>query len=74
LTSEFKDQLKTDTLISNRGALIQHDIDGGAKRVALWGRLHEDTSAAVRLFVSSGLLDRFLKMLWRKEHEQPRQI
>jgi hypothetical protein len=66
LTAEFKDRLRTDALVSNQGALIQHDIDGGAKQVALWGRLHEDTLAAVRLFVSSGLLDRFLKMLWRR--------
>jgi hypothetical protein len=33
--------------------------------MALWGALHDDTLAAVRLFVSSGLLDRFLKSLWR---------
>ena len=66
LTAEIKDHLKTDTLVSNRGALIQHDMNNGAKQVALWGYLHEDTLAAVRLFVSSGLLDRFLKMLWKR--------
>lgn len=66
LTAEMKDRLKTDTAISNRGALVQHEINGGGREVALWGALHGDTLAAVRLFVSSGLLDRFLRILWRK--------
>jgi hypothetical protein len=66
LTTEIKDCLKTDAIVSNRGALIQPDIDGKLRQVALWGRLHEDTFAAVRLIASSDLLDRFLGMLLRK--------
>src|SRR5262249_48956540 len=63
LTAELKDNLKTELLISNQGALIQHDIESQSRQVALWGRLHDDTSRAVRLFVSSGLLDHYLKMI-----------
>jgi hypothetical protein len=50
---------------------IRHNLDmkcleGGSRRVALWGHTPEKTEEAVDLFISSGLLDRFLTMIWGK--------
>lgn len=66
LTAKLRDRLKTDVVISEKGALIQQDIGGAARQVCLWGTTSEQTANAVKLFVTSGLLERFLKMIWSR--------
>jgi hypothetical protein len=68
VTADFVDKLPTDPV--GKGAVrVQHNIEGREKAVALWGDLRADTEEAVDLFISSGLLDRFLSMIWaRKLH------
>ena len=43
---------------------VHHKIGLGDRRVALWGPLGCDTAEAVDYFITSGLLDEFLKMIW----------
>jgi hypothetical protein len=45
--------------------LIHHDIPGGKRRAALWGMMGPwQTEEAVEQLISSGLLDRFLEVVW----------
>ncbi len=40
-------------------------VDGRAKRAAIWGMDHGGTRDAADVFVKDGFLDRFLEGLWR---------
>lgn len=48
---------------------VQHSMSSGDRRVALWGGLAGETTQAVDFFVSSGLLNSFLGMLWGRKIE-----
>lgn len=72
ITADFMNQLPCDT-VSSKGIKIQHNMEKEDRRVTLWGDSAEDTAKAVDIFISSGLLDRFLTMIWRREiHTQAR--
>ena len=63
ITAALKNQLPDDP-ISTKHVKIQHDMNNGVTRVALWGSGSIECARAVDLFISSGLLNTFLKMLW----------
>ena len=44
---------------------VYHKIESGDRRMVLWGPLASDTEDAVEYAISSGLLDRFLDMIWK---------
>jgi hypothetical protein len=46
------------------GVHVHHDLEAGARRIALFGDDENGTTHAVEWFVSQGLLGRFLTMLW----------
>jgi hypothetical protein len=64
MTRRLRDELPRDREVSTGNILIYHDIDDGERRVALWGQNTKTDMDAVELFISSGLLDRFLAMVW----------
>jgi hypothetical protein len=66
LTATIADQLEADP-VGAEWVKIQHAMSKGDKRVALWGGGAAETARAVDLFITSGLLDRFLGMLWERE-------
>ncbi|MCX5800581.1 MAG: toll/interleukin-1 receptor domain-containing protein [Candidatus Eisenbacteria bacterium] len=66
LTADIVKALPRDP-VSKERITVQHSMDQGDRRVALWGNLAHETTKAVNLFVSSGLLDRFLDMIWKRE-------
>jgi hypothetical protein len=43
---------------------VQHNMNSGDRRIALWGPRQEDTAEAVDYVISSKLLDQFLGMIW----------
>ena len=65
ITGSIESELPFDTS-SIPGISIKHDIDGGKRRIALFGDTAESTAAAVEKFISSGLLDRFLSVIWKE--------
>jgi hypothetical protein len=65
ITAALAKELPHDA-VSTETRHIQHEIDHGDRRVALWGDGAAETAQAVELFIASGLLDRFLKLIWRK--------
>jgi hypothetical protein len=71
ITAEFMNELPQDSL-STESIKIQHGIDKCIKKVALWGEVAEETTSAVDIFISSGLLDRFLNMIWMRESQESR--
>jgi hypothetical protein len=52
---------------SSDGVFLQHNIDRGDRRVLLWGKGREETIEAVERFISTGLLVRYLKLVWGRE-------
>jgi hypothetical protein len=44
---------------------VHHNIGSGDRRMVLWGPLGVDTEEVVEYAISSGLLDEFLKMIWK---------
>jgi hypothetical protein len=66
MTKRLRDQLPRDREVSTDEILIYHDIEHGERRVALWGQNTKTDMDAVELFISSGLLDRFLAMVWER--------
>ncbi|NIR00668.1 MAG: hypothetical protein GTN78_10785 [Gemmatimonadales bacterium] len=64
MTRRLRDELPRDREVSTDEILIYHDIEHGERRVALWGQNTRTDMEAVELFISSGLLDRFLAMVW----------
>ena len=69
MTRRLKDELPRDRQVSTGEILVYHDIDtpGGVGRVALWGQNIKTDMEAVELFISSGLLDSFLALVWGDE-------
>jgi hypothetical protein len=67
MTTRLKDELPRDREVSTDEIRIYHDIEHGERRVALWGQNTKTDMDAVELFISSGLLDRFLAMVWEEE-------
>jgi len=63
LTATLQDELPSDPVSSER-VHVQHNIDAGERRVALWGAGTAECQEAVERFMGSGLLDRFLDMIW----------
>lgn len=70
LTRVIADKLPLDAA-STAEVRVQHDLAKGDRRVALWGGAGEETVKAADLFLSSGLLDRFLSMLWERQVLKP---
>jgi hypothetical protein len=66
ITESFMKMLPQDSRSTN-SVNIQHDIDGRDARIALWGLYVMHTAQAVDLFINSGLLGRFLEMIWLRE-------
>ncbi len=66
VTADLTDKLRLDP-IAEGTARVQHDIEHGERAVALWGDWRADTERAVDLFISSGLIDRFLSMIWARK-------
>jgi serine/threonine-protein kinase len=66
MTRRLRDELPRDREVSTGNILIYHDIERGERRVALWGHDTRTDMDAVELFISSGLLDRFLAMVWEE--------
>ena len=64
MTKRLRDELPRDREVSTDEILIYHDIEHGERRVALWGHDTRTDMEAVELFISSGLLDKFLAMVW----------
>ena len=46
-------------------SFVQAELDGGLKRVALWGSDARATAAAVDAFVTDGHLEALLERIWR---------
>jgi hypothetical protein len=67
MTRRLRDQLPRDRELSTDEILICHDIEHGERRAALWGHYTKTDMEAVELFISSGLLDKFLAMVWGEE-------
>lgn len=44
---------------------IQYDSDSGQKHISIWGMDQETTSGALNVLVESGLLEQFLKKVWK---------
>jgi hypothetical protein len=65
LTAKLCEQLSTDPL-STTHVRIQHGLTTKDRRVALWGSAAAETSDAVDLFVKSGLLAKYLGLLWQE--------
>lgn len=63
ITADFMNRLPCDNVSSER-IKIQHNIEKEDRRVALWGDIAEDTAKSIDIFISSGLCDRFLTMIW----------
>jgi hypothetical protein len=66
ITADLRNSLPHDPC-STESMHIQHDLDNKNRRVLLWGSGptgNLETGRAVEVFISSGLLDRFLKIIW----------
>ncbi|MBI3248842.1 MAG: hypothetical protein HYZ50_20255 [Deltaproteobacteria bacterium] len=63
VTAQLKDHLPMDP-ISNQKVFVQHNIGSGDRRCVLWGSGAKETMEAVNRFIESGLLDKFLNILW----------
>jgi hypothetical protein len=46
---------------------IQHNIEKKIPQVLLWGSGNLETERAVDIFISSGLLEKFLNMVWGEQ-------
>jgi hypothetical protein len=66
LTADLRDEdgLPLDALLSTDEISVHHGIRQGKRRVALWGQNTKTDTDAVELFISSGLLDEYLNMIW----------
>jgi len=64
-TAAFSEQLPSDPT-SSACCHIQHNIEYGDRRVALWGDTSETTNRAVDQYISGGLLRRYLDSVWKK--------
>jgi hypothetical protein len=66
ITADLRNSLPHDTS-SSESMHIQHDLEKKVRRVLLWGSGPTggfETARAVEVFMTSGLLDRFLKIVW----------
>jgi hypothetical protein len=63
--ASFTEALPRDPA-STETTRIYQDMDRGGRRVAIWGSSKEKVEEAVKLFISSGLLDRFLATVWEE--------
>jgi hypothetical protein len=63
LTRLLNDRLPLDS-ISTDSIKLRHDIDKGDRHAAVWGETADDTVRAVDVFIASGLLGRYLKLIW----------
>jgi hypothetical protein len=64
ITTRLQEQLPR-VAVGRENISVQHNIGSGDRRMALWGPLAADTAEAVEYAISSGLLDEFLKTIWR---------
>jgi hypothetical protein len=64
ITSTLQEQVPR-VAIGRENIYVHHKIEFGARRMALWGPLEVDTAEAVEYAISSGLLEEFLKMIWK---------
>ena len=62
VTKALQNLLPTDS--TKKSLRIQHDIQSGDRRMALWGAGPKQTAEAVECAVSSGLLHEFLNTIW----------
>jgi hypothetical protein len=69
VTARFADELPVVPSSTECGR-IHHNIDKGITRVALWGTGSLETGEAVKSFIYSGLLDRFLDLIWGQSRTQ----
>jgi hypothetical protein len=66
ITADLRSSLPHDAC-STEAMHIQHDLDKKDRRVLLWGSGPTgeiETGRAVEVFMTSGLLDRFLDLIW----------
>jgi hypothetical protein len=66
ITEDLQPHLPIDSTPDSR-LKVQHNIEAGDRRIAVWGQTSRDTADAVAFLISSRLLDRFLRLIWGDE-------
>jgi hypothetical protein len=67
VANQFTDRMEKSQqeVKSSGGVHIQHSTKPGERHITLWGNSADETAAAVEMFVTSELLDKFLASIWK---------
>jgi hypothetical protein len=66
ITADLQPHLTIDPACAGR-LMVQHHMESGDRRLAVWGPTVKDTANAADFLISSGMMDRFLKLIWGEE-------
>jgi hypothetical protein len=64
VAAEFVEKLPVYLSCENR-YFIQLDKDFSEPKISIWGMDRKDTEEALEIFISNGILDDFLKAIWK---------